>query len=450
MEKINDITLIANIRFAGEDMPDGWIAFSGDTIVAVGHGDDPRPDAARVVDGGGALALPGVIDAHVHFREPGLTQKADIASESRAAVCGGVTSYLDMPNTKPQTVTLEAWQQKMELAASKSLANYGFFIGATNNNLDVLLTADYTRIPGVKLFMGSSTGGMLVEKDDALRPLFRDVKAIIAVHAEDQHIISELTEQAKSAAAGSPVPVEMHSRIRSAEACYQSSLKAVSLAREYGSRLHLCHVTTARELSLLQPGLSPEGKRITAEVSPHHLLWTSDDYGRKGTRIKMNPSVKTAADRDALRRAVCDGTIDIVATDHAPHCLEDKAGDALTAASGAPMVQFSLAAMLDIFDEPTVQRVMCANPALIYGIERRGFLRPGYFADITLVSETEPYRVADSMVESRCGWTPMQGEELRHRVSRTYVGGVLAYDAADPVKYPSAPGGHPLYFRPTL
>ncbi len=447
-KNISDLTLITNIHFAGDAIPDnGWIAFSGDTIMAVGYGGDSRPEAATVVDGKGALALPGVIDAHVHFREPGLTRKADIASESRAAVCGGVTSYLDMPNTVPQTVTPEAWRQKMDLAAEKSLANYGFFIGATNDNLDVLLGADYTRVPGVKLFMGASTGGMLVESDSALRTLFSRVDAIIAVHAEDQRIISEQAARAKAVAAGNPVPVEMHSSIRSAEACYQSSLKAVTLAREYGTRLHLCHISTGRELSLLQPGLSPLGKRITAEVSPHHLLWTADDYARKGTRIKMNPAVKTVADRDALRRAVADGIIDIVATDHAPHCLQDKEGDALTAASGAPMVQFSLAAMLDMFDEATMQRVMCANPAMVYGICRRGFLRPGYFADITLVGTVEPYLVDDSMVVSRCGWTPMHGEVLRHRVTRTYVGGALAYDVDASDRFASVPCGRPLCFR---
>lgn len=420
---ICDMVLIHNIRFAGESEANGWILINDEFIEAVGHG--TLPAAQETIDGKGALALPGVIDCHVHFREPGLTAKADISSESRAAIAGGVTSFLDMPNTNPPTTTIEAWNDKMHRAEASSLANYGFFIGATNANIDLLKKADYHRVPGVKLFMGSSTGNMLVDDNDAISRIFREVPAIVAVHAEDQCIISNATKKAKEVY-GNNVPVEMHSVIRPSKACYASSAKAVALAKKYNHRLHICHITTAEELSLLTPG-DAANKLVTSEVSPHHLMWCDKDYATKGTRIKMNPAVKSAADRQALIEALESGLIDMVATDHAPHRTADKEGNALTAASGAPLVQFSLPWMLSHFSELTVQRVMCANPATIYHIDRRGALRPGYYADIALVKPTAPYIVKDEDVISKCGWTPMEGVELHHRVAATWVNGRPAY-----------------------
>ncbi len=421
------MVLIHNIRFAGETDADGWILINNEFIEAVGHG--ALPAAQEKVDGNGALALPGVIDCHVHFREPGLTAKADIASESHAAIAGGVTSFLDMPNTNPPTTTIEAWDDKMHRAEATSLANYGFFIGATNSNVDILKNVDYHRVPGVKLFMGSSTGNMLVDDNSAISRIFREVPAIVAVHAEDQCIIGEATKKAKEKY-GDNVPVEMHSVIRPSQACYASSAKAVALAKKHNHRLHICHITTAEELSLLTPG-DAANKLITSEVSPHHLMWCDSDYATKGTRIKMNPAVKTAADRQALTEALESGLIDMVATDHAPHCIADKQGNALTAASGAPLVQFSLPWMLSHFSEATVQRAMCTNPAAIYHIDRRGALRPGYYADIALVESTEPYIVKDEDVISKCGWTPMAGVELRHRIAATWVNGHAAFSGGN-------------------
>ncbi len=416
--------LIKNIRLAGENAADSWILIDGKTIKAVGRGACPADGVGEIVDGQGALALPGAIDCHVHFREPGLTAKADIHTESIAALAGGVTSYCDMPNTNPPTTTLSAWEEKMALAKEKSAANYAFFIGATNGNVDTLRTADFSAIPGVKLFMGSSTGNMLVDDNSTIARIFQHVDAIVAVHAEDQGIINTNTQrEIERYGDRTKVPVERHSAIRSSEACMASTAKAVDLAKKYGRRLHICHLTTRDELSLLQKDTPLEDRLITSEVSPHHLMWCDADYTSKGTRIKMNPAVKDAASRQALREALDSGLIDMVATDHAPHLPADKEGGALTAASGAPLVQFSLPWMLDNFADTTVQRVMCENPAKIYHIDRRGQLSPGCYADIVLVKETTPYTVDDSQVLSKCGWTPLHGETLRHKVEQTWVNG---------------------------
>lgn len=420
-------TLILNVRFAGQSSSDSWILIENEYIKEIGAG--ARPDGAdSVFDARGALALPGAIDCHVHFREPGMTHKADIASESLAALSGGVTSFIDMPNNNPPTVTIADWEAKMQLGAEKSCINYAFFLGATNTNINELRRADYSRIPGVKLFMGSSTGNMLVDSDTQIERIFSSVPAIVAVHSEDQAIISANTARARAAYAAGGVPIERHSDIRSAEACYASTSKAVELALKHNHRLHICHITTAAELNLLQRGDIPR-KIITSEVSPHHLIFCDDDYHRLGSRIKMNPAVKTAADREALRRALADGLIDMVATDHAPHLLKEKEGDALTAVSGAPAVQFSLPLMLDNFDETTVRRVMCEAPAEVYGITGRGFLQPGAYADIALIDCDAPHTITDADVISKCRWTPYAGTVTRHAVKAVWVNGSLAYSA---------------------
>ncbi|MEZ3590493.1 MAG: dihydroorotase [Muribaculaceae bacterium] len=444
-------TLIHNALIVNEGRSfEGYVVIDGEFIAEVGEGSVPpglSDTCDKAEDAGGAMLLPGAIDEHVHFRDPGLTYKADIATESLAAVAGGVTSFIDMPNTKPLTVTLDALDAKYRRAAECSVANYAFFIGATNNNVDTLLKCDYTRVPGVKLFLGSSTGNMLVNDEAALRRLFAEVKAVIAVHAESEAVIRANRERIV-AERGEELPVGVHSEIRDARACYESTEMAVALAREYDARLHVLHISTADELRFFTPG-PVAGKRITAETCPHYLLFSTDDYATLGGRIKCNPAIKGAADRDALRRAVADGRIDVVATDHAPHLLAEKEGTALTATSGMPMVQFSLPMMLTLasegmFTSETVVERMCHAPATLFGIDRRGFIHPGYYADLAVVAPCDPYTVADADVVSRCGWTPLAGLTLRHRVRSTYVNGTRAWHDGRPDCTPNA---RPLRFK---
>lgn len=403
----------------------GWLAFNRGTILSLGHGDAPAAlfdSADERIDAAGAYLLPGAIDCHVHFREPGLTHKATIASESRAALAGGVTSYIEMPNTKPATVTLADWEAKMHIAEAGSAGNYAFMLGATADNLTELQHADFSKVAAVKVFMGSSTGNMLLSDDSALRAVFAEQPGRIVVHAEDQSVIDRNIERF------SPIPdpdnMLWHTRLRSNEACVRATERAMELASRYGSRLHVAHLTTAEEATLFDPSPLPGDKRITAEASPHHLLFTADDYSRLGSRIKMNPAVKFEADRRALRDAVLSGRIDIIATDHAPHLLSEKAGDVFHAMSGAPMVQFSLVKMLDLFDPATVVRRMCQSPAQLFGIEGRGTLAPGNYADLVLVEKlSDPHTITDADVLSPCGWTPLTGTPTTHRVVRTWVNG---------------------------
>ena len=402
------------------------------------HAPETVPEADRTVDARGALLLPGVIDDHVHFRQPGLTHKADIASESRAAAAGGVTSYMDMPNVVPQTTTIERLEEKFALAAAESRVNYSFFFGATNTNTEALPHLNPKRVCGVKLFMGSSTGDMLVDSDNALRRIFESSPLPIMTHCEDSAVISANMAACRERWGDDP-DVSHHPEIRSAEACYRSTAQAVRLARETGARLHVAHVTTARELELFpsgplcDPATGQPAKRITAEACIPHLYFTDADYARLGTRIKCNPAIKTAADRDALRHALTDGRIDVVATDHAPHLLQEKQGGCVKAMSGMPMVQFSLPALLSLTDEGVlpVERVvelMCHAPARLFGIERRGFLREGYQADLVLVRPSEPWTPDAGTVLSKCGWTPMEGTPLRWRVEQTWCNGVSVYE----------------------
>lgn len=418
-----DIVTGTGDRFAG------YVLIDGETIAAVAPGKPGTAlfENAEVTDARGCLLLPGAIDCHVHFREPGLTQKATIASESRAAIAGGVTSFIDMPNTVPQTTTSALADDKAAIAARDSVANYAFFIGATNDNIDELLAADYSRVAGVKLFMGSSTGNMLVDRQSALDKLFSRVKARIVVHAEDEATVRANAEAIR-AEYGDEAPVSLHTRLRSAEACYKASKAAVDLARRTGARLHIAHLSTARELELLTPGPTTADKQITAEVSPHHLLWTEDDYADRGARIKMNPAVKTAADRRDLAEAVRDGLIDIIATDHAPHRPADKEGSLFKAASGAPMVEFSLIAALSLFTPEVVAERMAAAPARLFAIDRRGSIAPGNYADLVLIDPHSPHTVKDSDVTSLCGWTPVDGLTFSHRVIKTWVNGNLCFD----------------------
>lgn len=424
----------------------GSVAIADDRITDILEDQkaQPRGTYDQVVDATGCFVLPGVIDTHVHFREPGLTEKADIESESRAAAFGGVTSYCEMPNTVPQTTTIEALDDKRNLAREKSHVNYSFFFGATNDNYADFARLDRHRVPGIKLFMGSSTGNMLVDRYGSLLKVFETAARLdlpVMAHCEDTDTINHNMAQMKKAYGDDP-DVMLHPLIRSEEACYESSALAVQLARTYGTHLHVAHISTARELELL-------GGNVTGEACVAHLLFTSADYARKRALIKCNPAVKRDEDRQALRQALTDGRITTVATDHAPHLLAQKQGGCARAASGMPMVQFSLPVMLGLASEGVlsmerVVELMCHQPAQLFQIRERGFLRPGYKADIAIVRPTEPYVVSNDMMQSRCGWTPLEGDTLCWRVSHTLCNGRFVVDEG---RFSPDSRGEELLFR---
>jgi len=374
--------------------------------------------------------LPGIIDDHVHFREPGLTEKADIESESRAAAAGGVTTYFDMPNTVPQTTTLEALEDKFALAAAKSHVNYSFFFGATNDNTDLFPQLDVHRIPGIKLFMGSSTGNMLVDRREALEKIFASAPLPLMAHCEDTGIINRNMAEAKQKYGDDPKVIH-HPEIRSEEACYESTRLAVELATKHHARLHVAHLTTARELELFQSSIL-NLQSITAEATTSHLYFCDRDYASLGTRIKCNPAIKTEHDRDALREAIKDGRIAVIGTDHAPHLMSQKEGGCAKAASGMPMIQFSLVTMLELVDQGVLSlerlvELMCHNPARLFEVRNRGFLREGYQADIVLVRPNTGWTVTKDVILSKCGWSPMEGHMYLWRVERTLCNGHTVY-----------------------
>ena len=422
-------TLIRNVEIVNEGLSQrGSILIANDRIENIFPGEVPAVGDAQVIEGDGAVAMPGIIDDHVHFREPGLTHKADIESESRAAAFGGVTSFFDMPNTSPQTTTLEALEQKQDIASRTSHVNYAFFIGATNDNMEVLEAVDEHRVPGIKLFMGSSTGNMLVDRRAALEQIFSSARLPVMTHCEDTGIINQNMKEAKEHYGEDP-DVTHHPEIRSVEACYESTALAVEMARRYGARLHVAHLTTARELELF----TPECPNITAEAVIAHLMFIDEDYKRLGTAIKCNPAVKSAADRDALRRALTDGRIATVGTDHAPHLWSEKQGGCASAASGMPMIQFSLVSMLELVDKGVlgierVAELMCHAPARLFEVRERGFLRPGMKADIVIVKCGEPWKVTKDIIQSKCGWSPMEGHEFSWRVEHTFCNGHHIYN----------------------
>ena len=411
--------------------------FAGSVVIDNGiirevleEGKQPSQPCDEEVDAKGCYLIPGVIDDHVHFRDPGLTHKADMASETAAAAAGGVTSFMDMPNCNPQTTTLEALNAKFEDAATKCVVNYSFYFGATNNNVHVLKELDKTRVCGVKLFMGASTGNMLVDRMEALRKIFSEAGILIATHCEDQNTIRENTERFRQEYGEDP-DIICHPLIRSEEACYRSSALAVQLAKETNARLHVLHVSTARELELFEDKPLSE-KRITAEACVSHLFFCDEDYQTLGARIKCNPSIKTRADRDALRGALSTNRIDVVGTDHAPHLLTEKQGGALKAVSGMPSIQFSLVSLFELVHEGvlTVEQLvqkMCHAPAELYQIEKRGYIRPGYWADLVLVNPNKEWTVTSDCIQSKCGWSPMEGCHFHAQVEKTFVNGVLAY-----------------------
>ncbi len=403
-------------------------------IAGIYAGEVPKEAIAgcEVIDAGGKYLLPGVIDDQVHFREPGLTHKGDIYSEARAAVAGGVTSYMEMPNTVPQTTTQERLAEKFALAGQRSLANYSFYIGATNENIDELLKTDFSRTCGVKVFMGSSTGNMLVDDRTTLENIFTQVPGLIAVHCEDEATIRKNTELFR-AKYGEDVPIACHPAIRSDEACYRSSALAVELAHKHNTRLHVLHLSTAKEMQLFRNDTLLSQKRITAEVCVHHLWFSDTDYERYGTRIKWNPAIKTAADRNRLFECLLNGTIDVVATDHAPHTLAEKQNTYFKAPSGGPLVQHSLVTMLEFFHDHriTIEQVvekMCHNPAILFGVKQRGYIREGYWADLILVDTAQEWQVEPGNILYKCGWSPFEGQKFRSAITHTWVNGNLVYN----------------------
>lgn len=429
--------LIKNAHIVNEgETFTGSVLIENDIISKIIRKGKPVPhcDTCSVIDAKGLTLIPGVIDTHVHFRDPGFPEKADFETESRAAVAGGVTSVLDMPNTKPQTTSVEAWQGKMDMAAAKSYCNYGFFIGATNDNLEELKSADYSKICGVKLFLGSSTGGMLVSDGSTLEQIFRDVPALIMVHAEDEAVIAKNKEHYLKLY-GDKVPIECHPAVRSVEACYKASSYAVGLAKKYGTRLHVAHVSTEKELELFANKPITD-KCITAETCPHYLYFCDLDYKRLGARIKCNPAIKSLADKKSLLRELSSNKIDTIGTDHAPHLLSDKEGYLFSAASGMPSVQFSLQSMINLVDKGflTIENLvekMCHNPAQIFRIKDRGFIREGYKADLTLINRDGKEVVNSLKVLSKCGWTPYEDMEFHSSVAMTIVNGQVVYDGSD-------------------
>ena len=399
----------------------------------VREGENFDAGSASMIDGNGKYLIPGIIDEHVHFREPGMTHKADMYTESRAAVAGGVTSFMDMPNTIPQTTTQDLLQQKFDLAAEKSLANYSFYLGATNDNLDEVKKTDPKQVCGIKLFMGSSTGNMLVDKNEVLVRLFRESPCLIAAHCEDEQTIHENTVCSKDLAAKGQVELDasIHPFIRTMEACYRSSSKAVDMAEKFGARLHVLHISTKAELGLFRNDIPLQEKRITAETCPHYLWFDAKDYETRSFAIKCNPAIKSHRDREALLQALREGQIDTIGTDHAPHLKEEKfTGDYFTSKSGFPSIQHSLELMTEVLhdDLPLLVQLMCHHPAILYQIDRRGFLREGYHADLALIDLGANHCISDQDEYSKCGWTPYDGISTRCAVTHTFVNGNLVFE----------------------
>ncbi|MBP3679846.1 MAG: dihydroorotase [Bacteroidaceae bacterium] len=426
-------TWIKNARIVNEgETFEGSVIIAGENIVEVLKGTQaPSIPYNETIDANGYYLIPGVIDDHVHFRDPGLTHKADIHTESMAAAAGGVTSYMDMPNTNPQTTTLEALEEKFKNAETKSVVNYSFYFGATNNNAHLLPQLNKQQVCGVKLFMGASTGNMLVDKMQILKQIFSDAGMLIATHCEDQNIISARAAAYREKYGDDP-DVKYHPEIRNEEACYESSSLAISLAKETGARLHIMHISTAKELTLLEDKPLSE-KNITAEACVSHLFFSDKDYEKYGARVKCNPAIKSEADRDALRQALQSNLIDVIGTDHAPHLLEEKQGGALKAVSGMPTIQFSLNAVMELVHEGALSieqlvQKMCHAPATLFQIKKRGFIRPGYKADLVLLNPSCSWTVTNDCLLSKCGWSPMEGQTFHSKVEKTFVNGYPVYD----------------------
>lgn len=425
--------LIKNAKIVNEgSIFEGDVLIENDLIVEVADSISLKTSNCIVIDAEGSYLMPGAIDDQVHFREPGLTHKGDIESESRAAVAGGITSFIEQPNTVPNAVTQEILEDKYQIAAEKSFANYSFMMGATNDNLEEVLKTNPKNVAGIKIFLGSSTGNMLVDNEATLEKIFSSAPMLIAVHCEDETTIQNNLAEFKEKY-GEDVPVTAHNLIRSAEACYLSSSKAVALAKKTGARLHIFHLSTAKEMELFTNKIPLEDKKITAEVCVHHLWFTDEDYKTKGNFIKWNPAVKTAEDRAELWKALNDGRIDVIATDHAPHTKEEKLQSYLKAPSGGPLVQHAVVAMFEAHHQGkiTVEKIvekMCHNPAKIFKIEKRGFIREGYYADLVIVNPSLPWRVNSDNILYKCGWSPFENTTFKSRITHTFVNGEMVYN----------------------
>ena len=426
-------TLIKNALIINEGEKKNGSVLISDNYIEKIYTEKPQnlPSDIKIIDAEGKWLIPGVIDDQVHFREPGLIHKGDIESESTAAVAGGITSFMDMPNVNPQTTTQEELQKKFDLGAKKSLANYSFYFGATNNNIEEIIKTDPTKVCGIKVFMGSSTGNMLVDKPEVLAEIFEKAPTLIATHCEDEATIIKNTEKYK-AEFGEDVPISFHPKIRSEEACFLSSSYAVQLAKKYNTRLHILHLSTAKELSLFE-NIPLEEKKITAEICVHHLWFSDEDYEKKGSHIKWNPAIKTKSDRDALLQGLKDNKLDVIATDHAPHLLSEKDNSYFKAASGGPMVQHSLVSMLELSTEGKIStemviEKMCHAPAKLFKIEKRGFIREGYFADLVLIDPNKKWTVNKNNILYKCQWSPMEGISFNHKVTHTFVNGNLIFE----------------------
>lgn len=424
--------LIRNAKIVNEGaIFEGDILIENEFIKEIAEKISPKSSDCVIIDAEGSYVIPGAIDDQVHFREPGLTHKGNIETESRAAVAGGITSFIEQPNTVPNAVTQELLEDKYQIASQKSFANYSFMMGGTNDNLEEVLKTNPRNVAGIKLFLGSSTGNMLVDNPEVLEKIFSSTKMLIAVHCEDEATIKTNTQKYREEF-GDDIPMKYHHLIRSAEACYLSSSKAIELAKKTGARLHVFHLSTAKEMELFTNKIPLELKQITAEVCVHHLWFTDADYETKGSLIKWNPAVKTQEDKEALWKALLDDRIDVIATDHAPHTLEEKINPYMTCPSGGPLVQHAVVAMFEAHHQGkiSVEKIvekMCHNPAKIFKIEKRGFIKEGYYADIAIVNAYLPWNVKKENILYKCGWSPFEGYNFKSRVTHTFVNGKLVY-----------------------
>lgn len=424
--------LIKNAKIINEgSLFEGDVLIEDEFIVEIAERISVKSASTTIIDAEGNYLIPGMIDDQVHFREPGLTHKGDIASESRAAVAGGITSFIEQPNTIPNAVTQEVLEEKYKIAAESSYANYSFMMGGTNDNLEEILKTNPKNVAGLKLFLGSSTGDMLVDSSEALEKIFSSTKLLIAVHSEDETTVKENLEKFK-AAYGDDIPVQFHPEIRSVEACYKSTVKIIELAKRTGARLHVFHISTAKELDLFSNKIPLKEKKITAEVCIHHLWFSDADYETKGNLIKWNPAIKTADDRDALWKALLDDRIDVIATDHAPHTLEEKKQSYIKAPSGGPLVQHALVALFEAYHQGkiSIEKIVektAHNPAILFKIDQRGFIKVGFYADLVIVNTGLPWSVKKENILYKCGWSPFEGFTFKSRITHTLINGQLVY-----------------------
>ena len=426
-------TIIKNAKIVNEgNIFEGDILIENDIIKEIDTSISVKSGDTIVIDAEGNYVLPGMIDDQVHFREPGLTHKANIETESKAALAGGITSFIEMPNTKPQTTTVEKLEEKFAIAANTSYANYSFMFGGTNDNLDEILKVDTKNVAGLKLFLGSSTGNMLVDDPEVLEKIFSSTDMVISVHCEDEGTIRDNLAKYKEEY-GDDIPMHFHPIIRSEEACYLSSSKAIELAKKTGARLHVFHLSTGKETNLFSNKIPLKDKKITSEVCIHHLWFSDEDYKRKGSHIKWNPAVKTSSDRDQLLKALLDDRIDVIATDHAPHTIEEKSNPYTSAPSGGPLVQHALVALLEMYHQGkiSIEKIVekaCHNPAILFDVEKRGYIKEGYFADLVIADLNNPWTVNKDNILYKCGWSPFEGNTFKSRITHTFVNGQLVYN----------------------